>query len=79
LAGRALVVGCPKLDDLAAYREKLTRMLRRPDGPARLTVARMEVPCCAALSAAARHAAAASGREVPVREVVAGVDGGLRG
>lgn len=79
LAGRAVVVGCPKLDDLPAYAEKLTRILRRPDGPTRVTVARMEVPCCAALSATARRAAQASGREVAVREVVAGVDGVLHG
>jgi len=79
LAGRAVVVGCPKLDDLPAYGEKLTRILQRQDGPIRVTVARMEVPCCAALSATARRAAQASGREIPVREVVAGVDGVLRG
>jgi Fe-S-cluster-containing hydrogenase component 2 len=79
LAGRAVVIGCPKLDDLAAHLEKLTRILGRPDGPTRVTVARMEVPCCAGLSAAARRAAAVSGREIPVREVVAGVDGVLHG
>lgn len=79
LGGRAVVVGCPKLDDLSAYVEKLTRILGRADGPARVTVARMEVPCCAGLAAAARRAAQASGREVPVREVVAGVDGRLQG
>jgi hypothetical protein len=44
-----------------------------------VTVARMEVPCCAGLTTAARRAAAASGRDVPIREVVVGVDGGLRG
>jgi ferredoxin len=78
LAGRALVVGCPKLDDLGGYVEKLTRILGE-GGPRSVTVARMEVPCCAGLAAAARQAAAASGRQVPVREVVAGVDGRLRG
>jgi NAD-dependent dihydropyrimidine dehydrogenase PreA subunit len=75
LAGRAVVVGCPKLDDLPAYAEKLGAILSRADGPAQVTVARMEVPCCAGLTAAVRHAAARAGREVPVREVVVGVDG----
>ena len=79
LAGRAVVVGCPKLDDLPAYAEKLTAILGRPDGPVRVTVARMEVPCCAGITAAAQHAAARAGREVPVREVVVGVDGAVRG
>ncbi len=78
LAGRAVVVGCPKLDDLPGYLEKLTRILGREDGPTRVTVARMEVPCCAGLSAAAHRAARASGRAIPVQEVVAGVDGSLR-
>lgn len=79
LAGRAVVVGCPKLDDLASHQEKLARILVREDGPVRVTVARMEVPCCAALTAAVRRAVEASGREVPVQEVVVGVDGALRG
>jgi ferredoxin len=78
LAGRAVVVGCPKLDDLPAYAEKLAAIVARVDGPVRVTVARMEVPCCAGLSAAVRHAAARAGREVPVREVVVGVDGAMR-
>ncbi|HYD39236.1 MAG TPA: 4Fe-4S dicluster domain-containing protein [Anaeromyxobacter sp.] len=79
LAGRAVVVGCPKLDDLPAYADKLTAILGRPDGPVRVTVARMEVPCCAGITAAAQHAAARAGRDVPVREVVVGVDGVVRG
>jgi NAD-dependent dihydropyrimidine dehydrogenase PreA subunit len=79
LAGRAVVVGCPKLDDLPGHLEKLARILGREDGPERVTVARMDVPCCAGLSAATRRAAQASGRAIPVREVVAGVDGSLRG
>jgi len=79
LTGRAVVVGCPKLDDLPAYAEKLTSILRRPDGPVGVTVARMEVPCCAGIAAAVRHAAEHAGRDVPVREVVVGVDGTRRG
>jgi NAD-dependent dihydropyrimidine dehydrogenase PreA subunit len=79
LAGRAVVVGCPKLDDLPAYADKLTAILGRPDGPVRVTVARMEVPCCAGITAAAQQAAARAGRDVPVREVVVGVDGVVRG
>jgi NAD-dependent dihydropyrimidine dehydrogenase PreA subunit len=83
LAGRKVVVGCPKLDALPAYAEKLAHVLARPDGPVSVTVARMEVPCCAGITAAVRHAvehaAASAGREVPVREVVIGVDGVRRG
>ena len=78
LQGRALVIGCPKLDDLPAYADKLARIIGQND-PRSVTVARMEVPCCSALAAAARQAVSAAGREIPVREVVAAVDGTLRG
>lgn len=79
LGGRKVVVGCPKLDALPAHAEKLARILARPDGPVSVTVARMEVPCCAGITAAVQQAAAKAGREVPVREVIVGVDGVLRG
>ncbi|HSD18520.1 MAG TPA: 4Fe-4S dicluster domain-containing protein [Anaeromyxobacter sp.] len=77
LAGRALVVGCPKLDDNAFYAEKLRDILTRSDIRS-ITVARMEVPCCGGIAMAARHAVAASGKSIPLRDVVVGVDGTLR-
>jgi NAD-dependent dihydropyrimidine dehydrogenase PreA subunit len=77
LAGHALVVGCPKLDDNAFYAEKLTDILTRSDVRS-ITVARMEVPCCGGIAMAARHAVAASGKSIPLRDVVVGVDGKLR-
>ncbi len=78
LAGRALVVGCPKLDDVRFYAQKLGQILSGSTIRS-VTVARMEVPCCGGILAAARQAVAASGREIPVRDVVVGVDGTLRG
>jgi NAD-dependent dihydropyrimidine dehydrogenase PreA subunit len=77
LAGRALVVGCPKLDDIGAYVEKLGRMVASNDLRS-VTVARMEVPCCGGISMAAQRALAASGKSVPFRDVVVGVDGTIR-
>jgi NAD-dependent dihydropyrimidine dehydrogenase PreA subunit len=76
LAGRAVVVGCPKLDDLGHYAEKLAAMVRAA-GPRRLTVARMEVPCCRGLAQAAIRAAQASDQAFPVEEHVVGVRGGI--
>lgn len=78
LAGHALVVGCPKLDDNRFYAEKLGQMLARSDVRS-VTVARMEVPCCGGISMAARQAIAASGKAIPLRDVVVGVDGALHG
>jgi NAD-dependent dihydropyrimidine dehydrogenase PreA subunit len=78
LAGRAVVVGCPKLDDLSAYVEKLGRIFASNDLRS-VTVVRMEVPCCGGISMAARRSLEASGKTIPFRDVVVGVDGTLRG
>jgi NAD-dependent dihydropyrimidine dehydrogenase PreA subunit len=79
LAGKALVVGCPKLDDVGAYVEKLREMFSVNDLRS-VTVARMEVPCCGGISMAARRSLEASGKAatVPLRDVVVGVDGSIR-
>ena len=78
LSGRAVVIGCPKLDDLSAYAGKLESIFRAA-APRSVTVARMEVPCCGGISMAARQALAASGSSAPFRDVVIGIDGALRG
>jgi ferredoxin len=79
LAGRALVVGCPKLDDVASYVEKLGAIFAANDIRS-VTVARMEVPCCGGISMAARRSLEAAGKaaSVPLRDVVVTVDGTLR-
>ena len=77
LAGKALVVGCPKLDDLGAYVEKLGKIVAVNDLRS-VTIVRMEVPCCGGISMAARRAVQASGKDVPVNDVIVGVDGTIR-
>jgi NAD-dependent dihydropyrimidine dehydrogenase PreA subunit len=77
LAGRALVVGCPKLDDLGAYVEKLGRIFAANEVKS-VTVVRMEVPCCGGISMAVRRSLAGAGKDVPLRDVVVGVDGAIR-
>jgi len=80
LAGRALVVGCPKLDDNRAHAEKLTRLFAANDLRS-ITVVRMEVPCCGGIAMAVREALTASGKAgtIPLRDQVVSVDGTLRG
>lgn len=78
LAGRAVVVGCPKLDDLQAYVEKLGRIFAANEIRS-VTVVRMEVPCCGGLATAARRSLAGAGKDVPLRDLVIGVDGAVRG
>jgi hypothetical protein len=65
LRGRSVLVGCPKLDDLAAYREKLAEIFAIAK-PASLTVLRMEVPCCGGLAAAVVESRDAAAPGLPV-------------
>jgi ferredoxin len=74
LSGRAVVVGCPKLDDLSHYAEKLVAIVQQAQ-PRRLTVARMEVPCCRGIAQAAIQAALGSNTPFPVEEHVVGIQG----
>jgi Pyruvate/2-oxoacid:ferredoxin oxidoreductase delta subunit len=77
LAGKAVVIGCPKLDDNRFYQEKLTEILSTASIRS-VTVVRMEVPCCGGIVSAARNALAASGKEIPFSEIVVGINGELR-
>jgi len=74
LRGRRVVVGCPKFDDREAYREKLAEYFRNNEIKS-VTVARMEVPCCGALTALVEEARKVSGKEIPLREVIIGING----
>lgn len=74
LQGKALLIGCPKLDDGRAYLEKLTAILTQNEIRT-LTVAHMEVPCCSGLIQIARQAIAASGRTLPMETVRVGIRG----
>ena len=49
LAGKTLVVGCPKFDDIQHYYEKLKVMFAEAQ-PRSITVTRMVVPCCGGLA-----------------------------
>ncbi|MDO3379796.1 4Fe-4S binding protein [Geoalkalibacter halelectricus] len=77
LKGKALAIGCPKLDDGKAYLEKLTAILRHNDIRS-LTVVHMEVPCCTGLIMLARQAVADSGKDVPIETVKVGIQGDLK-
>lgn len=76
LCGRAVVIGCPKFDDLAGYVEKLTAMIANND-LREIVVARMEVPCCGGIVAAVRTARRQAGVDVPIVEVVVSTRGDI--
>lgn len=74
LKDKALLIGCPKLDDGQAYLQKLTAMLKG-NNIRSLTVLHMEVPCCSGLIAIARQALAASGKDIPLETIRIGIQG----
>ena len=78
LAGRAVVIACPKLDDVGPYIDKLTRIFA-DNSIKSVTVAHMEVPCCTGIVMAARAAMDASGRtDIPFSDITVGIDGTVR-
>jgi NAD-dependent dihydropyrimidine dehydrogenase PreA subunit len=77
LEGHALLVACPKLDDFEAHQRKLTEILSSSEIKS-LTVVHMEVPCCSGLVHLARQAIAASGKDIPLREVTIGIRGTIK-
>jgi NAD-dependent dihydropyrimidine dehydrogenase PreA subunit len=76
LRGRAVVIGCPKLDDLEDYVEKLAEVIRRND-LASLAVAHMEVPCCTGILRAVLEARRLAASALPVDDLTIGIHGQL--
>jgi NAD-dependent dihydropyrimidine dehydrogenase PreA subunit len=74
LKGKAIAIGCPKLDDIDAYIDKVTQILTQADLRS-LTVVHMEVPCCHGLVQVARWALKRSGKDIPIEDVVIAIDG----
>jgi Pyruvate/2-oxoacid:ferredoxin oxidoreductase delta subunit len=76
LKGKKLVIACPKLDDAQLYYEKLTEMFRA-NSIKSITVVRMEVPCCGGLIYLTKEAVKASGKDIPIEEIVIGIKGDI--
>ncbi|MDP2969444.1 MAG: hypothetical protein Q8P64_09615, partial [Deltaproteobacteria bacterium] len=77
LRGKALVVGCPKLDDIQLYKEKLTAIFKA-NSIKSVTVPFMEVPCCFGLVKATEDAIEASGKDIPFKKVKIGIRGDIK-
>lgn len=78
LKDRAVVVGCPKLDDTQLYIERLEEMIKVNDLNS-ITVLRMEVPCCGGMAYAVQAAREKAGVDVPVTVVTIGIQGEIKG
>ena len=69
LKGKAVMVGCPKFDDVKAYVEKFKDIFATANIKS-VTVLDMEVPCCSALPMIVRKGMEAAGKQVPTEEVI---------
>jgi Pyruvate/2-oxoacid:ferredoxin oxidoreductase delta subunit len=74
LAGRSVMIGCPKFDNAEEYIDKFVQVFKQ-SGIKSVTVAIMEVPCCTAMLTIIRRAMELSGMNIPVCEVVVGIRG----
>jgi len=74
LKNRVLAVGCPKLDDVTLYRNKLAAIFRTADIRS-VTVVNMEVPCCFGLIRLVKEALELSGKSVPLRQETISIKG----
>lgn len=77
LKGRAVVVGCPKLDDIQYYKEKLTEIFKT-NSIRSVTIPYMEVPCCFGLVKATEDAIKASGKDIPLRKIEISIQGKIQ-
>jgi Fe-S-cluster-containing hydrogenase component 2 len=74
LAGKAVMIGCPKFDNAQEYVDKLTRVFKE-SGIKSITSVIMEVPCCAGLPAIITKALENSGMDIPFSQVTISAKG----
>jgi len=68
LKDKVLLVGCPKLDDIQRYHQKITQIFKNNNIKS-VTYAHMEVPCCFGLINVIKEAIRLSGKDVPFTDV----------
>jgi Fe-S-cluster-containing hydrogenase component 2 len=76
LQGKAVMMGCPKFDDQAAYIQKFKEVFETANLKS-ITMVIMEVPCCGTMRGIIAEALKQSGKEIEVNEAVISVNGEL--
>ncbi|MBR9690307.1 4Fe-4S binding protein [Candidatus Woesearchaeota archaeon] len=76
LRGKSVAIGCPKLDDVSAYKEKIQAIIEQ-NNIKKVTAAIMEVPCCTGLYHAVEQAVEDSKKNVPIEKVIVKIDGAI--
>jgi len=77
LKDKSIAVGCPKLDDIDFYIEKLASILKANKLNS-LTVIHMEVPCCSGLTHIAQQAIAKNEIEMSFKDVTVDLQGNVK-
>jgi Pyruvate/2-oxoacid:ferredoxin oxidoreductase delta subunit len=78
LAGRILIIFCPKLDaDIEGYIDKLAELFRIHTIRS-VTIARMEVPCCGGVRYVVEKAMERAGAKIPLTERTVMINGEIR-
>lgn len=74
LAGKVVMMGCPKFDDVEEYIEKFKDIFTKADIKS-LTIVTMEVPCCSGLPIIVKKGLEAARVELPVNEIIVSTKG----
>ena len=74
LAGKAIAVACPKLDDTDTYAQKIADIITAGK-PKSLTVVHMEVPCCTGLLRIAEKAVALADSDLQINDIIISLRG----
>ena len=74
LKQKPIAIGCPKLDDVDYYIEKLSDIITQSSLKS-LTVVHMIVPCCSGLTYIAQQAVAKSGAALDVEDITISLEG----
>ena len=74
LEGKAVMVGCPKFDDQAAYVQRFADIFQTSDIKS-VTVVVMQVPCCQGLPLIVQKGMEQAGKHIPTEKVIISLDG----
>jgi NAD-dependent dihydropyrimidine dehydrogenase PreA subunit len=77
LANRAIMMGCPKFDDVNGYVQKFVEVFQAAK-PKSIKLAIMEVPCCGGMRMIVKEALKQAGMDIPVDEVVVTARGEIK-
>jgi NAD-dependent dihydropyrimidine dehydrogenase PreA subunit len=77
LRNKKLLIACPKLDNTGPYLDKLVQIFQN-NNPKSITVAIMEVPCCAALYRLVEEAVKLSGLNIPLIKKLISIQGTIK-